>query len=564
MKNMTKINSFKSFLGVIVILIVLNIAGSFLYKRFDLTQDKRYTLSEVTLKVLDNIHEEIVIDVFLEGNFPYEFRRLQTETRQLLEEYQTRNNNIKFQFINPLANDGSEGENMQLLLDYGLKPISISVNDKGKQSQEVVFPWAIASAGERSSKIQLLKNMMGANTEEKVISSVQHLEFAITESINKVISEKTKKIAILKGNGELDDIYIADFLKSIRENYHIAPYSLEFVGEKSTETLAELLKFDLAIVAKPTTPFTDKQLLVLDQFVMKGGKMMWLMDQVQADFDSLQKTGSMPVFAKDQSLGELFFKYGVRINPVLVKDEVATPIKLAVGRQGSETQYQDFLWKFAPFVYPDSKHAIVNNVDGIRFDFTSPIDTLKSTVKKTILLKSSPYSSLFGTPSELSLDVLNEVVNENELKLHAGFNLAVLMEGKFESVFKNRVLPFKVDSFSTESVPNKMIVISDGDIIRNQLDQNYEPLELGYDKWTNKLYGNKEFIMNSVQYLLDDSGLISLRTKEVYFPLLDKQKVFESYRFIQIITIVIPIVLLVLFGCVFTYLRKRKFAKKVD
>lgn len=558
----TKIQNLKAFLGVIVVLLLLNGIGSFFYQRFDLTQDKRYTLSKTTLEILDNVDQEIVVDVFLEGNFPYEFRRLQTETRQLLEEYQERNNNIKFQFINPLSNGASEVENMQMMLEYGLKPISISVNDKGKQSQEVVFPWAIASKGERAAKIQLLKNMMGANTEEKVISSVQHLEFAITEAIHTLSTEKTKKIAILKGNGELDEIYIADFLTSVRDNYHIARYTLEFVDEDAEETLEGLLEFDLAVVAKPTLPFSEKQVLVLDQFVMNGGKMLWLIDQVQADFDSLQQTGSMPIFSKDQSLGELFFKYGVRINPVLVKDEVATPIKLAIGKQGSETQYQDFLWKFAPFVYPDSKHPIVKNTDGIRFDFASPIDTLKNAIAKTVLLKTSPYSSLYGTPGELSLDILNEVVDVDNLKEHDGYNLAVLLEGEFESVFNNRVLPFKAKGYLKESAPNKMIVISDGDLIRNQLDQNYKPLEMGYDKWTNTLYGNKEFIMNSVQYLLEDNGLLSLRTKEVYFPLLDKQKVFESYGFIQIITIVIPVVLLVLFGGFFTYLRKRKFAKK--
>lgn len=558
----TKIQNLKAFLGVIVVLLLLNGIGSFFYQRFDLTQDKRYTLSKTTLEILDNVNQEIVVDVFLEGNFPYEFRRLQTETRQLLEEYQARNNNIKFQFINPLSNGASEVENMQMMLEYGLKPISISVNDKGKQSQEVVFPWAIASKGERATKIQLLRNMMGANTEEKVISSVQHLEFAITEAIHTLSTEKTKKIAILKGNGELDEIYIADFLTSVRDNYHIAPYTLEFVDEDAEEALEGLLEFDLAVVAKPTLPFSEKQVLVLDQFVMNGGKMLWLIDQVQADFDSLQRTGSMPVFSKDQSLGELFFKYGVRINPVLVKDEVATPIKLAIGKQGSETQYQDFLWKFAPFVYPDSEHPIVKNTDGIRFDFASPIDTLKNAIMKTVLLKTSPYSSLYGTPGELSLDILNEVVDVNNLKEHDGYNLAVLLEGEFESVFKNRVLPFKAKDYVKESAPNKMIVISDGDLIRNQLDQNYKPLEMGYDKWTNTLYGNKEFIVNSVQYLLEDNGLLSLRTKEVYFPLLDKQKVFESYGFIQIITIVIPVVLLVLFGGVFTYLRKLKFAKK--
>ncbi len=561
MKKSIQKNS-KEFFVILLLLVALNGFGSFVYKRFDLTSDKRYTLSKITLDVLDNVDEEVVVDVFLEGQFPQEFRRLQAETRQLLEEYQAYNSNIKFQFINPLDKEGGDEETLKMLFDFGLKPINITVTDKGKQSQEVVFPWAIASSGNKAAKVQLLKNLMGANTEEKVISSVQHLEYVVTEAIHKISNEKTKKIAVLKGNGELEDIYIADFLKSLRDSYHIAPFTLDSVANNPVGTLEGLNQFDLAIIAKPTQTFTEEQIQVLDQFVMNGGKTLWMLDQVQADFDSLQATGAMPVFAKDQSLGELLFKYGIRINPVLVKDEVATPIKLAVGKQGSETQYQEFLWKFAPFVYPESNHPIVKNIEGVRFDFASPIDTLKNELKKTVLLQSSRYSTLFGTPAELNLSILNEQVSEADYDGKGSYTLAVLLEGNFKSVYQNRVLPFKLPEAKMNSSSNKMIVISDGDLLRNQLDQNLQPLELGYDKWTNKLYGNKEFLTNAVQYLLDDTGLITLRTKEVSLPVLDKQKVYADYRLIQIISVGIPILLIVLFGLFFTYMRKLKFAKK--
>lgn len=561
MKKSIQKNS-KEFFVILLLLVALNGFGSFVYKRFDLTSDKRYTLSKITLDVLDNVDEEVVVDVFLEGQFPQEFRRLQAETRQLLEEYQAYNSNIKFQFINPLDKEGGDEETLKMLFDFGLKPINITVTDKGKQSQEVVFPWAIASSGNKAAKVQLLKNLMGANTEEKVISSVQHLEYVVTEAIHKISNEKTKKIAVLKGNGELEDIYIADFLKSLRDSYHIAPFTLDSVANNPVGTLEGLNQFDLAIIAKPTQTFTEEQIQVLDQFVMNGGKTLWMLDQVQADFDSLQATGAMPVFAKDQSLGELLFKYGIRINPVLVKDEVATPIKLAVGKQGSETQYQEFLWKFAPFVYPESNHPIVKNIEGVRFDFASPIDTLKNELKKTVLLQSSRYSTLFGTPAELNLSILNEQVSEADYNGKGSYTLAVLLEGDFKSVYQNRVLPFKLPEAKMNSSSNKMIVISDGDLLRNQLDQNLQPLELGYDKWTNKLYGNKEFLTNAVQYLLDDTGLITLRTKEVSLPVLDKQKVYADYRLIQIISVGIPILLIVLFGLFFTYMRKLKFAKK--
>jgi len=550
-----------SLLGIVLLLIVLNGIGSFFFKRFDLTQDKRYTLSETTLNVVNQINEPLYIEVFLEGQFPLEFRRLQTETRQLLEEFRAYNSNIQFVFTNPVP-DGSESmEVAQALFERGMKPIQVTLSDKGKKVQEMVFPWAIASYRDKDTQIPLLKNMMGANTEEKVISSVQHLEYAIADAIHRVSTEKQKKIAIIKGNGELEDYYIADFLKGIREQYLIGPFTLDSVAKNPQKTLEELKKYDLAVIAKPTTSFSEDRIQVLDQFVMNGGKTIWLIDQVQADVDSLYQSGAMLSYPKDQSLGELFFKYGVRVNPVLVKDEQATPIKLAIGRQGSETQYEEFLWKFAPFAYPQSEHPIVKNIEGVRFDFANAIDTLKNGIKKTVLLHSSPNSIAVGTPVEVNFNVINEEVTPADYEGKGLYNLAVLLEGNFKSVFQNRVLPFADSTFKQESQSNQMIVIADGDVIKNQLDQNGQPLELGYDKWTNKLYGNKEFLLNSVNYLLDDSGLINIRTKNVSLPVLDKQKVYENYNSIQFITVGLPIVLLVIFGLGFSFYRKKKFAR---
>ncbi|AJH14760.1 gliding motility-associated ABC transporter substrate-binding protein GldG [Myroides profundi] len=552
----------KLLVRLLVVLVIINVIGALTYTRFDFTQDKRYTLSKSTVGIVDNVQELLIVDVFLKGNFPLEFRRLQNETKQLLEEIQSRNENIKFRFIDPNEEGANKAETLEQLYEYGLKPVTITVTDKGAQSQQLVFPWALVSQGEKVARVQLLKNMMGANTEEKVISSVQHLEYALAEAISKVTTEKSKKIAILKGNGELDDAYIADFLMTLRETYHLAPFTLESVSNEPQKTLEQLKDFDLAIIAKPTKAFSEEQVGVLDQFVMNGGKTMWLLDQVQADFDSLRSNGTMLAYNKDQSLGELLFKYGIRINPVLVKDEISTKIKLASGRQGSETVYTDFLWKFAPFVYPDIDHPIVKNIEGVKYDFASPIDTLKNGVKKTVLAKSSKYSSLVGVPGEINFNVLKEEVTPEFYEGKGNYILGVLLEGEFPSVFKNRVFPFGLDKPISESRQTQMIVISDGDIIKNQLDDKGMPLELGYDKWTNMLYGNKELLVNSVNYLLDDTGLINLRTKEVKIPMLDKVSVEREYTSIQMKVLVIPIVLVVVFGTIFILIRKRKFNKK--
>lgn len=550
-------------LGLLIAgLIALNIFGNYFFKRFDLTADKRYTLSETSLNIIKQIDSPLYIDVFLEGQFPAEFKRLQNETRQTLEEFKAYNSNIIFQFVNPLEKEEEREANMKMLYQRGLIPVSITVDDKGKQSQEVVFPWAIATYNGKSTKVQLLKNMMGASTEEKVVSSVQHLEYALADAFNKITKEKEKKIAVIKGIGELHDIQIADFLKTVRESYYIGPFTMDSVAKSPQRSLEALKKYDLAIIAKPSKRFTEEEKEVLDQFIINGGKTLWLVDDVQAEMDSLyNESGSILAYPKDLNLTDMFFKYGIRINPMLIKDEQATPIKLATGEPGSKTEYQQYPWRFAPFVYPESQHPIVKNIEGVKFEFANPIELLKNDIKKTVLMESSKYSKAIGVPTEVSLDMVTEETNPKDYQTGGLLPMAVLLEGKFNSMYQNRVLPFKDTKYRAQGSNNKMIVISDGDIIKNQLDQAYQPLELGYDKWTNNLFGNKEFLLNCVNYLLDDNGLINIRSKDVDLPLLDKEKVHENYTFTQILTVGLPIVVLAIFGFLFTFLRKRKYAR---
>ena len=561
MKATTKKN-LRQVLTLFVVLIGINILSSFFFKRFDLTKDKRYTLSESSLKILAEIKEPLYIDVFLEGNFPGDIKRLQTETRQLIEEFKAYNSNIQFQFVNPLEDVTDKAAIMDAFVEKGMTPINITVEDKGKQSQEIVFPWAFAYSGTRDTKIQLLKNMMGASTEEKVVSSVQHLEYAFINAFHTISQEKSKKVAVLKGNGQPEDVFIADALKQIRENYYIAPFTFDSVASNPAKALKHLQEYDLAVMVKPSEAFTDEEKLVLDQYVMQGGKMLWLVDAVTIEMDSLyNETGSTLAFPRDLNLNDLFFKYGFRINPSLVKDVMATPISLATGAEGSATQYTQFPWLYAPMIYPESKHPIVNNLEALKFEYTNPIDTLKNGIKKTVLLQSSPYSKAIGTPIEVNLNMVSERPEPTDFNQTGSIPVAVLLEGAFTSVYQNRVLPFKDLKFVPQGKATQMIVVSDGDVIKNQVDKNFQPLELGFDKWTNKYYGNKEFVLNCVNYLLDDSGLINIRTKEVNLPLLDKEKVFENYTSTQALTVGVPIVIVALFGIFFVYFRRRLYAK---
>ncbi len=562
MKAARKIH-LKQLLTTLAVLLAINLAGIKFFKRFDLTQDKRYTLSETSLNIVDQAVKPLYVDVFLKGNFPGEFKRLQIETNQILEEFRAHNPNVVFQFVNPLEEEGQESDALlQSFIDRGLTPVSVTMDDKGKQTQETVFPWAIATYGNKSVKIPLLKNIMGATTQQKVESSVQHLEYAFANAFNTVTVEKAKKIAVLKGNGELHDLLIADFVRSVRDNYFIGTFTLDSVATGPSKALDYLKKYDLAIIAKPTEAFTDQEKLVLDQFVLNGGKSIWMLDHVCMEMDSLYNdAGGSLAFPRDLNLGDMLFKYGVRIQPSLVKDILATPIALATGEQGSATQYTQFPWFYSPLVYSASKHPVVSNLDGVKFEFTGGIELLQNDIKKTVLLQSSPYSKLVGTPVPVSLDMVQERPEQAEFAGKGNIPLAVLLEGNFRSVFENRVLPFQEKTFTPQGKATKMVVIADGDVIRNQYDKNFQPLELGYDKWSGNFYANKEFLMNCVNYLLDDNGLINIRNKEVKLAMLDKEKVYANYTRAQVITVGVPVVALAFFGLLFTWLRRRRYSK---
>ncbi|MBC7495141.1 MAG: gliding motility-associated ABC transporter substrate-binding protein GldG, partial [Flavobacterium sp.] len=497
-----------------------------------------------------------------------EFKKLQTETQQLLEEFKATNPNIVYQFVNPLENEKQRDSILQSLVNQGLTPVNVTLSDKGKQTQEVVFPWAIVTYGNKTRKVPLLKNKMGASTSDKVLSSVQHLEYAFANAFNSVSNEKSKKVAIIKGNGEMADVYMADFIKSVRDNYGIGPFTLDSVAKNPNETLKYLKKYDLIVIAKPTEAFTDAEKQVLDQYTINGGKSMWLLDNVNMEMDSLyNQKGSNLAFPRDLNLNDLFFKYGIRINPLLIKDLQCASIALATGKQGSETQYTEFPWLFSPLVYPienknkSQNNPIISNLDAVKFEFVNPIEGLKNNIDKTILLQTSTYSKVVGVPVQIGLQMVGDRPNPDDFKNNGNIPVAVLLEGKFKSVFENRVLPFVDSQYKSQNKLSKIIVVSDGDIIKNQLDKQGQPLELGFDKWTNKQYANKEFLINCVNYLLDDSGLITLRNKQVNLPVLDKQKVYNNYNVIGLTVIGVPLIVLALFGIVFTYFRKKKYSK---
>ena len=551
--------AFTKIIGLFIGALALNIASASFFMRADLTQDKRYTLSDASLNIIKDLESPIIIDIFLKGeDFPSEFRRLQRETKQLLEEFSAKNNNVLFNFINPLEDETTRERNIKQLNKRGLTPMQLSVSESGKSSKAIIFPWALASYNGQTVTIPLIKNKIGASQQELVSNSVQHLEYAFADGFNKLTQPKKRKIAILKGNKQLEDKYITDIAKKLGEYYFIAPFTLDSVANNPQKTLKDLNKFDLIISAKPTEAFSENEKLVIDQFTMHGGKSLWLIDAVAMEKDSLyNNSGSNVAIARDLNLTDLFFNYGVRVNPVMVSTLYSAPITLAMG-EGSQSQFQHLKWPYSPLASTNSNHPIVNNLNLVKFDFANQIDTLKNNIKKTILLESAPLTKLEGTPKQISLNLVTK--NQDPKGFNKGNQtLAVLLEGEFISAYKNRVKPFDLAKEKNTSKPTKMVIIADGDIIKNDVVKNI-PQELGFDRWTGQTYGNKEFLLNTVNYLLDDDGLINIRSKEIAVAFLDQEKIVAQKTKWQLINILLPLLLLAVFGFVFNYLRKKKYA----
>ena len=534
-----------------ITLIVLNIVSQDFYNRIDLTTDNRYTLAKVTKDIVANIDKQLIVKVYLEGDFPSEFKRLQIETRQFLEELNAKNSFIKIQFLRP-------DNQRERLIKAGMIPSQLTVKEDGKLSNAIIFPWAEIMYKKKTSIVSLLPNGAAQSQEDQLETAVENLEFSFSNAIYKLQEEKQKKVAVLSGNKELLDIQLYSFLSEVTKKHRLAKFTLDSVATNSEKSLQNLQQFDLAIIAKPTESFTEKEKLVLDQYIMNGGKTLWMLENVQADTDSLFKDGKMLAYPRDLNLTDFFFSYGLRVNVTLIQDLYAAKIPLATGNIGNKPQFQNLNWFYHPLVSGNPTHAISKNIAPVRLRFANQIDTLQNSLQKTVLLMSSMLTRKTGTPAIIALESIAKEPKEEDYS--SGFQIfSLLIEGDFTSMYANRIKPFNIKKFSKKSSHNKMIVISDGDIGRNQL-QKGKPFDLAQDKWTGEQFGNKDFLLNAVDYLLDDNGLIELRNKNVQINLLDKERAYQERTFWQFVNIVLPLLVLLTFGFVFQYIRKRTYS----
>jgi len=547
----------------LILLISLNIVGQYIFSRFDLTSDKRYTISEATKEKLKGLEDVVFVRIYLDGDLPAGFKRLKNSTREMLEEFRVyANDNIQYEFIDPSAEPDQKVRNdiYRELSKKGLNYTNLKTKDGDKVSEQIVFPGLIMSYREREVPLQLLKSQIGADPEVMLNNSIQQLEYELISTIKKVSENYKKRLAFIEGHGELKELEVADISQALSEFYAVERIKID--GK-----LDALDYLDAIIIAGPDSQYTEKDKYMIDQFIMKGGKVLWLVESVFADQDSLRKNTITLGLPKSVNLEDQLFKYGVRINTDFILDLRALPIPIITGMIGNQPKQEFFPWYYYPLLMSENKHPIVNNIEAVMSNFVSSIDTVGSNanIRKTPLLQTSQYTKLVLAPHRISFNILREAPDERSYT-KSFQNVAILLEGEFESVFKNRLNPevtqnpdFKYRDLSKET---KMIVISDADIIRNKVNwDKKEFYALGYDRFTQRTYGNKEFIMNCMHYLLDDDGLINARSKEFRIRLLDKQRIEKEKKKWQILNTAFPIALVLLFGSLLAWIRKRKYAK---
>lgn len=560
-KNKNKFNSFLQLFTGVTIVVLLNVIGNFVFQRFDLTAEKRYSLSSSTKKLLKELDDVVYFKIYLEGEFPAGFKRLRSETKEMLDEFRAyAGDNIQYTFINPSQFEDikKNSEVYEQLYKAGLLPTSLQVKTENGEQNQIIFPGALVTYHEKTFPLQLLKTQIALEEEEVLNSSIENLEFEFASTILKLTTKVKDKIALVEGHGELSGNKLEDIVKALEEYYTVERVRLN-------NQLFALRGYKAAIIAKPDSAFDEKDKYVLDQFVMKGGKTLWLIDPVMASMDSLTKNNVTLGLANPINLEDLLFKYGVRLNTNLVLDVQSAPIPVLAGYQGNQPQYKFYPWVYFPVAFPFGEHPIVKNLNAVKFEFASGIDTLNNKgIKKTILLATSQYSRSINTPARIDLSILKKEPNPKEY-YRKNIPLAVLLEGAFESVFKNRIAPTisndKDLAFKSEGKKTSMIVISDGDVIKNQVQASTGKVyPLGYDRYTQQQFGNKTFIMNCMNYLLDDSGLIAVRTRDIQIRLLNKTLLQEHKFKWQLICILSPIAIIALYGFISGIQRKRKYA----
>ncbi len=563
--NSLRFQAYLMFGLVLGIVIFINILGQYFFTSFDLTEEKRFTLSKPTKTLLHELDDNVYVKVLLEGDFPAGFKRLQASTKEMLDDFRGQSSYINYEFEDPALGTTEQRNNrMKDLKQQGLVPMELIEKSSKETSRKIVFPFALVTYKGRTLPVSLIENQVPGQNQEIVLNnSISLLEYKLANVIQKLKTNIKPSILYVEGHGELTPVQTSDWDRTMAQNYN--------VGRVNLDSVIELKKdLNILIIAKPKSKYTEQQKFKIDQYAMNGGKIIWLIDRLTADMDSMSMRGNQSPVDYPLNLEDQLFKYGTRINPNLVLDLNCAEIPLRTGMDGQTSQLQKFKWYYQPLAIPQSKHPVVKGLDPVNFTFPSSIDTIrtKTSVKKTIILSSSDHSRDQYIPVNVNFEILRYPPDATKFNKRY-LPLAVMLEGTFPSLYENRLTTEMSEgltklglTFQEKSIPTKMLVVSDGDIAVNTMDPaTGQPRPLGYNRYMNQMFANKDFLMNTIEYLLDNNGIIEARTRDVKLRLLNAERVKDEAGFWQILNIVLPLLFLATFGFIFNYRRKKKYAK---
>ncbi|MDO7876416.1 gliding motility-associated ABC transporter substrate-binding protein GldG [Hymenobacter sp. ASUV-10] len=547
------------FVAVLGGLLLFNFVAQRFFFRLDLTEEKRYTMSPATKKLLSNLQQPVTVTVYLTGDFPPSFRRLEQAVRETLTEFQVYGgSNLHFIFIDPSAasTEAARSEFYTSLFKKGLKPTNLGATENGKRVEKIIFPWATVTLNGRSKNVLLLRGNQAEAPEVRLNQSIEGLEYELANAIRVLTPDLRKRLGVVMGHDELTNEQAGDMLGAWQQQYDVFRVDLSKVRD--------LKALDALVVAQPKTPYSEDEKFKLDQFITQGGRALFFVDALRVDLDSVSRNGVALATPYDLNLDDLFFKYGVRLNQNLVLDLNSGQIPLVTGMDGNRPKIEPMPWQLYPLINKFSKHPITRNLDAVYLKFAGNIDTVKAAgIRKTALLSTSRYTRVLPAPVPINF---NDARLEPNPKLYQNSfqNVGYLLEGQFTSLYANRAKPgtmqFQPEK-AAEARPSKVLLIADGDFIRSDIDaKTGKPYRLGYDRLANTEFANRELVLNATDYLLDESGLISVRGKQITLRPLDKVKLAEQRRGWQLLNIGAPLALLALFGAVRVWRRKRRYA----
>ena len=549
------------FLGAVL---VINVAASFLFFRLDLTSDKRFTLSQVTKDKLKGVKDVVYVKVYLDGDMPIAFKKMKRSVKEMLDEFAAYSGgNVQYEFVNPAAESGKKQNALyEDLYKKGLRPVNVQEkNAEGGINQRTLFPGAIVSYNGYEIGINLLTSNSRVTPEESINIGAQNLEYNLVSAIDMIMKKELPKIAFIQGHDELDAMHAQGALQVLSERFNIDSVSIR-------GRMGALDGFSAAIIAKPLKKWSEADKLVLDQYIMHGGKVAWFIDAITVNDDSLASGEVTFGLVNEHNLDDQLFKYGVRINPTVLQDaqSVLIPVNMAV--PGAQPQFVPSPWYYYPLLNAPNDNIITKNLNVVYSKYPSSIDTVGvgHNIKKTVLLSTSQYAREIQAPVMISLAQVTRKFKPGDFN-RAWAPVAMLLEGQFASAFQNRMVPGVVGDgkpLVNRSKPTKMVVVADGDIIRNDVQRSASgvmPYPLGFDKYMNQQFGNKDFLLNAISYLNDDTGLMQIRNRELVVRMLDKNKIYTQRTMWVFINTAIPLLLLIAFSIVFIWLRKRKYAR---